>query len=400
MAFGIDTTGFTLKKHDDIKESIISTLRVAFGDGIRVDEKSNFGQLIDAFAEELAEVWELDQAAYNLVNPDAAYGVILDHVVQFAGLKRLAATKSTQDDQEIVGATGTVIPEGSVISQEGTGDRFVTLAEVTIPASGTITVDLEAEEAGPIEAKAGTLTKIETPVTGWDSTTNNTDADAGRARETDAELKLRWLKTLQRPGGTSALGILAELLNLQGVELARVIENELDETDADGRPTRSYEVLIKGGDDTEIAKTLWKNKPAGGQLMTTVADPNFKVEVEVDNAAGKKSTVEFARPVEVEIYVRVVISSSDLNSMPVEHSSSIEEAILEETKGYPIGLDVRGWRFSDKVTSNQWVEENTELIDSIDVYVGTGAVPATTDATILSNEIAVFDSTRITVEFV
>ncbi len=70
-----------------------------------------------------------------------------------------------------------IIPAGS---QASTTDGYVfqTLANVSIPASGTLSpVIFQAIQTGPIPVPIGSLTTIVTPVTGW-TTVNNTIAGA------------------------------------------------------------------------------------------------------------------------------------------------------------------------------------------------------------------------------
>lgn len=81
-----------------------------------------------------------------------------------------------------------------------------------------------AEDAGPIACPPDSLTEILTPVAGWDSIINPDEGVLGRFVETDAELRLRRLKSLRLLGRGTVEAIRAQLLAV-GATSALVFEN-------------------------------------------------------------------------------------------------------------------------------------------------------------------------------
>lgn len=80
-----------------------------------------------------------------------------------------------------------IIPAGSQAYTDGTNYVFQTLANVSIPASGTLSpVLFQAVQTGPIPVPVGSLTHIVTPVTGW-TTVNNTITEARGLSSTVAQ---------------------------------------------------------------------------------------------------------------------------------------------------------------------------------------------------------------------
>ena len=128
----------------------------------------------------------------------------------------------------------TTVPIGSIISVNGDPTaRFETTEEVT-NASGIqddFTVLVEAETAGPVRANAGTLTVIETPVAGWISTINVTDATEGFLREGDDPLRKRYAANVQAGGCRTQGAIIAAVDAVDQVQQVTVFENTLDVTD-------------------------------------------------------------------------------------------------------------------------------------------------------------------------
>jgi len=139
MAFGIETTGFNLKRFEDIKKDVEDGLRGQFGE-INTDPESAFGQIIGVFSRQLSEVWEQAENVYNAMYPATAEGVQLDNSADLVGVDRLAATFSTA----VVimrGTESTVVPISTLLSQSTTKEVFANDVAATI----TVTKNHEAQ---------------------------------------------------------------------------------------------------------------------------------------------------------------------------------------------------------------------------------------------------------------
>ena len=143
MAFGLDETGFTLKRLTDIIASIKTRAEALFGSDITTDEDSVFGQLISVFSDELTTLWEGMQEVYDSQKPDAAEGAQLDDVADLNGVTRLPATSSTVD-AVLTGTAATVIPATSLISVDPTDKQFSLLAAVTLDPTNPVGIVVTA----------------------------------------------------------------------------------------------------------------------------------------------------------------------------------------------------------------------------------------------------------------
>jgi len=139
MPFGLDETGFTLKRLTDIIDSLKTRAITAFGADITTDEDSVFGQLISTHADALSTLWEGLEEVYDAQKPDAAEGVQLDDVCDFNGVTRLPATASSVNGV-LTGTAATVIPIASLVSVSPTNEQFGLLAAVTLDASNPVGV--------------------------------------------------------------------------------------------------------------------------------------------------------------------------------------------------------------------------------------------------------------------
>jgi uncharacterized phage protein gp47/JayE len=193
-------------------------------------------------------------------------------------------------------------------------------------------VDLEAVEAGPVDAPIGTLTVIDTPVSGLNRTINVEPTVIGRNRENDVQLKARREETLAVGGNATIEAIRSKIKNLEGVADAFVFENDTLITDGDGRPGKSYEAVIDGGDEDSIADVIWKSKPGGirtfGQISRNVID-----------SQGVTRIIQFSRPTQVEIFTSLDLTI-DVAAFPVNGALKVKELLLAWGASLGIGKDV------------------------------------------------------------
>lgn len=295
MIYGLTAAGLRTKRFDDIKTELEIAFRAVFGPETGVDpELDLIGQYIGIFAEREALIWDLLKSVYDSFYPASSEGISLENICDLTGVTRLPATFSS-----VVGTCGgepgTPIEPGRIGSVINTGARFISQAGPggTIPEigpGGTVDVTFLAEIAGPIAAPAGSLTVIETPVTGWQTLVNNADAIVGRATETDTELRIRRVESLQIVGAAAVDAIRARILDdVESVTDAFVYENDSDTTDGEGRPPHSIQVIVAGGDNQPIADKIWEVKAAGiatfGSITVPIVDSmGFSHDINFDRA--------------------------------------------------------------------------------------------------------------------
>lgn len=382
---GLSAAGFERKRLTEIKTDIENRLKLVFGENIDLDPQSGFGQYVGIEAEAQSDQWESQENIYNSQYPSTAQGNQLSNVVMYNGIERQDATNSTVTGT-ISGVVGTVIPLGSKASVASTSDVFVTLAEVTIPISGSIIVAMQSEETGAVEASSGTLTTIETPIFGWTGITNSSAALVGRDEETDAELRIRREQSTQALGQNLVDSLFGQLLNLDDVEDALVISNGTNAT-VDGIPAHQFLSVILGGDDDEIADAIWANTPQG--ILSFGA-----TTVEITDDQGFPQDTKFTRPDGVEIYFKIDITVNTAE-FPATGEDDIDAAI--------VAYGIEMFKISDDVIRSEFYTPINTIpgILTIDLFIGLGASPSgTSNLTIDTDEISEYDITRVEVNIV
>lgn len=379
MPFGLTLQGFNPARLEDVRQALIDAFKAAFGQNIRVDDRSFNGQLIGIFAEVFADLWEAGEDTYTAGFIGSSVGPSLDDLVALAGVPRLGATFSVVV-MTLTGTPATPVPSGTIFRDPITALRWVTSADATIGGGGTIIVNASPESTGPTIGLAGTITEIVTPVSGLTSVTNLLDATVGRAAETDAALRSRFILSFRVGGGSSVEAVRAVLLNLDNVTEAFVFENTNDVVDADGRPPHSIEAVVRGGDQQEIIDALWLAKSGGIESFGT------NVAGSAVDSQGDAQAIGFTRPTSVSIHVEVEYEALDDPPEDLEDLAEVE--ILEFGSAFTTGQDVLPFRFVQNI--------ETVGFKSMTFKVGLAASPPFDDPlTISPRQIADFDSSRI-----
>ena len=386
--YGITAAGFVPKRLADIKLEIEADFRAAYGPGVNLDPRTPEGQIIGAQSEREALVWEMAEQVYNSRYPDTAQGAALDNVAAVTGIQRLPATYSLVT-VAIAGSDGTAVSTSFVVSVDGNKTaRFSPIAGGTI-AGGTLTLACRAESAGSVQAPSGTLTVIETPISGVTSVTNALDAVVGRDVETDAQLRLRRLRMLARAGTATVNGIVNALLEIPEVTQARAIENETDAVDIGNRPPHSFEAMVTGGADADVAQAIFSAKGAGIQTYGSTT-------VSVLDSQGLTHDVSFSRPTPVTVYLEVTIARNfDPNEgdvYPDNGDDAVKDAIIAYTGATGVlGREVVLSQLSTPINTVPGV-----FGISIRVSVN-GSSWQSTNLLMAASEVAAFDTSRITV---
>lgn len=389
MSNGLTSDGFQRKRLNDILADVNANFKSAFGENLNIAPQSPDGQIIGLLSGSFSDLWEIAEGAYNNFNPNFATGDALSNLVLLNFIERRKATATTVE-LEISGTSGTIIPKGSLVSAQDGSVSFSTDSEVVIGVGGIVNVGATATSTGPLEAVAGTISNIDTIVTGWDSVTNPQDGVIGTNRETDVELRSRRSRSVARPSNTQEGSILSEVLAVNGVEEAFVYSNESDTVDPiTGTPPKEFQVVVLGGDDNEIAEAIAFKKPLCVPSFGTITIP-------VTDSQGFSLDINFTRPSQIDIYVAVELTK--FSSYPSDGDNSIKQNIVDYSKGDLI--DLKGFGVNDNVINSElYTPVNLVSGHSISrILIGTSPNPSSEDnLTIGFDEISNFNLTNISI---
>lgn len=240
--------------------------------------------------------------------PMWADGEWLDAHAHDAGLTRREANKA-YGHVTVTGEAGTTIPAGFVFAVPATDSteaiNFETLAEATIPDTGSIDIAIQATEAGASSNVANdTITIMQSPMVGITNITNANAITGGTDAESDDDLRER-IDEILAGKGDSYTGNNADYVRwakeVSGVGYAHTIPGyngpnsvKLVIVDANGVPAN--EQILKnvfkhiwGSDSLDDRKSLDRLAPVGVMDFVVVAPTavtiNYKFKVKLSSGA-------------------------------------------------------------------------------------------------------------------
>ena len=204
-----------------------------------------------------------------------------------------------------------------------TRENVLTLTDNLTTSSVTSLANFLTNDYGKITLPYNIVTRMINNITGFTAVTNLLEPTYGRRRETDIELRQSYIAKSALRSNTMIESIEAELLNnVEDVETATGYENDTDETDARGLPPHSIEIIVEGGDNTAIAKAIFRRKAGGIQTYG-------KVVVNVPGEYGDTIPVRFNRPEYLYAWLKVQLEG-DAEKIPVNYSSLTKQSLMED----------------------------------------------------------------------
>jgi len=355
---GLTDTGLVIPAIADIRADFEADLREAFYAALPLGDKTLLGHIIGMLSNALGLLWERLEQVNSSQDPDKATKAALDALAVLTGTFRQPATKSYAT-LTLCGDDGTTVNAGSIVqsasslslwdtrdtkttalltawapttlyaidarvsnssrcyqciatgTSAGSGGPITTAADITDGTAhwaylgeGLAAVDVfaDCEVTGPVQGTANDLTAIQTPVAGWSSARNITDAIVGSDESTDEELRLIRKIELAGSGATTRDALRAALQKLANVTSVEVFTNRTDVTNGDGLPPHSFEALVLGGDAQSIVDTIADNQPDG--IATYSSSGTFGSHTDSE---GNVETIYYTRPTSINVYADVTL---------------------------------------------------------------------------------------------
>lgn len=378
----LDKNGFKRKRYSDLIDDMTLKAKELFGENTNLSEKSFLGILIRLYAWFLAIIWEVAEKVYNSGYMHKAEGIQLDRKAWEFGITRLTE-QYAQGTIDIQGTPNYTVEEGTLF-ETANGVLFQLVADVTLDDNGVGTGDIICTEVGTKgNVAANTITIMSNPDENITSVTNPTATTGGRERETDAEFLERYQQTLSGLGSTSADSIRAELLKLDGVRAAVVIENTQSTPDGAGRPPKSISTYVLGGDENEIAQVIFQKKAAGIEAYGAE-------QVQVYDLAGYPHTIGFSRATEVPIAIQLTIQKND--RFPADGVQQVKTELIKYIGGTDAdGTSYTGLNVGETVVFSRLINQVYRIdgVDDVQLLVGVkGQTLGTSNVTMDITEVA------------
>ena len=156
----------------------------------------------------------------------------------------------------------------------------------------------------------------------------------GRFEADDVEARQNFVKRVATRSKNMIESVTAEIYNsVDNVLSVAGYENDTEMTDDDGRPPKSVEFIVDGGDAGEIANVIYQKKTNGVRAYGSVL-------MDISDVFGNIHKVGFNRPDYLYIWIKVIITGKPGKSMAPNFIQMTQESIVEDTKGLQVGDSV------------------------------------------------------------
>lgn len=375
--------GFERKTRPEIVEDMQAKAKNLFGNDINLAVNAVIGILIQLLSYPISLLWFGLEAVYNAMNINEAEGQDLDNLAKKMGIKRFSGQKAT-GEVTFEGDNGTVIPEGFQVETDEKEEKvFQTTSEVVI-TNGSVTVEIiSVEEGSQNNVPANTITKTTEVISGIDSVTNNQQTLGGRDRESDTELRQRYFDSLDRPGGSTTTAIRANILEETQASACIVLENVTMQVDSEGLPRKSFESIVYGGTNENIAQAIFEKKPAGIKPFGSITEI-------VTDSSNNNHQIKFSRATPINIYFDMDLDTN--GDYPLNGNEQVTEMLVNYISSVGVGENVIYNKIIDIIF-------NIEGINDI-IRLKIGKVPSPTsedNIEIQSREVAETDSSNVVI---
>lgn len=266
----LDSTGLQTATRAELVAQFTAAMQSIYGADINLDSDSPDGQMLNIFIQSALDLEDLLVQIYNMFDPDNAIGVVLDQRVTINGIQRQAGTFTVTPITLVNSASVNLYGLDQEVEPVYTiSDNAGNLWELRVTqlglVAGTHSLNFQAAVPGAQLTVPNTINVPVTIVLGVTSVNNPTTyTTLGINEETDAQLRLRRLKSVSLASQGYLSGLLAALENITGVTSAFVYENTTGSTDTDGVPGHSIWVIVAGSPaDADIAQAIYTKRNAG-----------------------------------------------------------------------------------------------------------------------------------------
>ncbi len=347
----------------------------AYGSGINTSPTTEQGQIIASDTAIIGDANAQIALTASMVDPDQTEGAWQDAILAIYYIERIAAAGSVKT-VTCIGAAYTPIPVGALI-QDPSGYFWAATGAINLGSTGQAIGTFQCTTVGPIAWPGSTPCTIVTQVPGWDQATSASAAAEGNLVESRAAAENRRRQSVAINSHGSTQTILGNVLVIDNVLSAYVIDNPTGSPVSVGATSYSVAahsmlVSVYGGLASAIALAIWLGKDGGcgynGNTTYTVADTSYPV------GSQPQYPVTWLIPAPVPTYFLVTLQNN--SSLPANIAQLVQQAVLATFNGEDaagsvpagIALTISGSRYAPQIN----LISSAVNIVSIEVGLQTG----------------------------
>lgn len=266
---------------------------------------------------------------------------------------------TSQSDDELViieGLSKVVNPDGYTVAvnesnitlditcEAASRSGILVLSDNLTTLSVTTLADFATVDYGKLVFPNSTITVMITNISGFNAVENLIEPTYGRLQETDVELRHSYLAKSAIRSTRMIDSICSQLINnVPNVESATGYENCKDNTDVDGRPPHSVEIIVDGGNEMAIASIILDKKAGGIQTFGNIT-------VNVATKYGDSVPISFNRPEYVYVWMKVTLDA-DASYLPADYANLVIDSIISDALNLHAGDHMLSQTFNEGIYS-------------------------------------------------
>jgi hypothetical protein len=363
--FVFNSSGLSVMTRDEITAAILTREQAKFGGTLNTQLTSLTGQFAYIIGELLAVYQQLALQLNQSFDPNAAVGVALDQRAALTGSVRKGATYS--EVEGVLTASGACnVADGTIFSNVEYGGLWETInGPYVFGGAGTLDATLQAVDTGAVNAQAGNTWTAVTIIANLTGFTNPVeDATLGRDVELDPAFRFRRTQELFARGNGPLATVAGVVGRVDGVESVRVYHNP-SESPFGTDPNRNLDIPFKAGNvvvktspsvpGAALQQAIFDAMWAAGGLGVEFYGTDYSGSV--TDSEGQSHTVAFDVVAEVDVYLRVTITTSaeDEPIVPLDPDTMaelIQDACVERAGELAIpGRDFRALDYTGVITA-------------------------------------------------
>lgn len=360
MPIQYDSNGIITQNLTEILDERETALQEVMGEEFVIDKTTPIGNMELADANNELAIQEL--IAYlipNMIDAKTAKGFFLDAICEKNRIYRKQAQYTTLN-LKIIGTKNTEFISGDItVSDSLTGVYYTLNEDVMLPENGELLAQFKCEYIGTYYPSNNAIFNILTPMVGLNSVemdSENANIVLGRLTETDEELRRRREMSVAQTSINTLGSIKSNLYSLDGMLHVTYFENDTEETDNNGLPMKSFEFITDGGDEQEIAQTIFNNKPAGTRAYGTT-------KINIEDSEGVPHQIGFTKAEIINTGIEIKLStySPQSNTWKTTVAQALKEKfdLIQD-----IGTTVKDYNYYTVLTTYPEISD----IESIQFY--------------------------------
>ena len=327
----LDENGLQVSTNEELLTQLTSDFENIYGSDINLDQSTPDGQMLNIYAQGGTDIREILTQVFNSFDPDNCSGTVLDSRCAINNIFRKGATYTIVPVDITVDRTVTLqgldsnyndVTASSYTVQDNNGNQFYLISSQTLSA-GTTTVLFRAKELGAVQVSLNTIKIPVTVVLGVTSVNNSLAAsEIGVNEESDYDLKIRRRQSVSIGSSGYLNGLLATVLQLDGVTDAALYENYTGTTDVNGTPAHCMWLVVEGGSSADIADAIYRKKSYGCNMRGTITYTIITV-------SNQQFIAQWDAPTISQLYMKFTIIPKKAGL--VFDTSAIEDYILNHS---------------------------------------------------------------------